>query len=345
MGFLSEKIGKWYLSHHRDLPWRKTRDPYRIWLSEIILQQTRIDQGLPYYEAFVRRFPSVQSLAAASEREVLRLWQGLGYYTRARNMLKCARIVVRVHGARFPQTTAGLRTLPGIGAYTAAAVSSMAFNERVAVVDGNVQRLLSRYYGVATPMDTARGRDQFFHLAQTDLANNAPGTHNQAMMEFGALYCTPRNPACGLCVLRARCVAARKGWQQRLPVKKKKAAVKKRYMYYLVVRNGKRIYMKRRTESDIWKGLFDFPVIERSRPLSAASLVVQLAREGITAKPSYISSTYEHTLTHQHIHSRFVVYDKLTVTDRRWRAYTFSHVDKLPKPALISRFLADHQLF
>ncbi|HEY0769642.1 MAG TPA: A/G-specific adenine glycosylase, partial [Sphingobacteriaceae bacterium] len=230
--YFPDKIVKWYSENKRSLPWRETKDPYRIWLSEIILQQTRVAQGLPYYLRFVERFPTVSHLASAPQDEVLRLWQGLGYYTRARNLQKCAQTIVEKYSRKFPRTYAELISLPGIGEYTAAAIASISFNEKVAVVDGNVFRVLSRVFGIDTPINSAEGKKGFSKLANDLIHETAPADYNQGLMEFGALFCTPKNPKCEECVFRKSCHAFQNGLQQQLPVKLKSKASRKRYFYY-----------------------------------------------------------------------------------------------------------------
>src|SRR5690349_7153792 len=226
--YFSEKVVKWYEKNKRDLPWRETRDPYKIWLSEIILQQTRVSQGMPYYLRFIEKFPTVAALASASEQEVLRLWQGLGYYTRARNLHKCAKKVATDYKSVFPYSFDELKKLPGIGDYTAAAIASIAYQEPVAVVDGNVFRVLSRVFGIETEINSPKGKKDFTQLANELISKKHPEKHNQAMMEFGALYCTPKNPSCTDCVFSSQCFAFKKNLQLVLPVKTKNKAARKR---------------------------------------------------------------------------------------------------------------------
>jgi len=348
----SPKVVEWYLEHHRNLPWRKTRDPYRIWLSEIILQQTRVLQGLPYFEEFVRRYPSVQSLAAAKERDVLRLWQGLGYYSRARNLHKCAKVVTQVFQGHFPADVDSLRELPGIGDYTAAAIASMAFDVPVAVVDGNVYRVLSRIFGIRNDILSTRGKRTFAELANQLVPNVGPGLHNQAIMEFGALFCTPRNPRCTECPFQRTCIALKDSSQHTLPVKRKKKKPSSRYFYYFVVEEASKLRMKERRGRDIWTGLFDFPLYESSKPLKEKELIKYLpASRKRNTNPSeghFISSTYRHVLTHQIIHARFIqlpggstksVLLRSTLKDSSM--FTKKEVMSLPKPVLIGKYLHD----
>ena len=276
----SETLLQWYDRHGRDLPWRRTRDPYAIWLSEIILQQTRIAQGTAYWERFMARFPDVRSLAEASEDEVLRLWEGLGYYSRARNLLKAARQIVGM-GA-FPDTLEGIRSLKGVGEYTAAAIGSFAFGLPAAVVDGNVYRVLSRYYGIDTPIGTTAARKSFTALAQSLLPEGRPGDFNQAIMDFGATMCTPAAPACLTCPIADSCTALLEGRVASLPVRKAAVTVQTRELTYLYLRCNGQTPVRRRGAGDIWQGLWE-PLTEQLPGLEA-----QLLRKGV-----------RHQLTHR----------------------------------------------
>jgi A/G-specific adenine glycosylase len=348
--YFSDKVVKWYESNKRELPWRETRDPYKIWLSEIILQQTRVNQGLPYYLKFVEKFPDVAALAIASQQEVLRLWQGLGYYTRARNLHKCAQEVVNTCGGVFPENFASLRKLSGIGDYTAAAIASIVFKEKVAVVDGNVFRVLSRIFGIEKAINSPEGKKVFTLLANELINNNRPDLHNQAMMEFGALYCTPKNPECSVCVFGPTCVAARNNMQHLLPVKVKPKASRKRYFYYFVIQKGKTLLMKKREEKDIWQGLFDFFLVEKSKPEKIENLIAQVNavnKVNIHNDSIEVSSSYKHILTHQIILSKFILVKKIqsgNLGKERFKFYSVKKIADLPKPVLISRFLTDYQL-
>lgn len=344
--YFSRKIVEWYQQNKRELPWRSTKDPYYIWLSEVILQQTRVIQGLPYYQRFIEKFPTVTALASASERQILRLWQGLGYYTRARNLHKCAKTISKLHGGKFPNSYSELRLLPGVGDYTAAAVASIAFNEPVAVVDGNVFRVLSRIFGISTPINSTQGKREFNTLANSLVPKQAPDVFNQGMMEFGATFCTPKNPSCPTCVFKRGCVAFQQSLQLSLPVKLKKKESKKRYFYYLVFKRGESLLMKQRTEKDIWFGLYDFPVIERNSPVNISEeLNASSWSEMIGAKSSIsFSQPYTHILTHQTIVSQFIFIEqpkKRTNLGKNERFYSLKQIIDLPKPVLVSRFLND----
>ena len=257
----AETLLRWYGENGRDLPWRRTRDPYAIWLSEIILQQTRIAQGMAYWERFMARFPSVDDLAAASEDEVLRLWEGLGYYSRARNLHAAAKQIVSLGG--FPTTLEGIRALKGVGDYTAAAIGSIAFDLPAAVVDGNVYRVLARYYGIATPVGTTQAKKEFTALAQALLPEDRAAAFNQAMMDFGAIQCTPAAPDCSVCPLAPRCDALRTGRIGLLPVKKAPTPVKTRLLDYIYIRCNGFTAIRRRGPGDIWQGLWEPLCYER----------------------------------------------------------------------------------
>lgn len=248
-------ILQWFQDNGRALPWRDTRDPYAIWLSEIILQQTRIEQGLPYWERFMRHWHTVEELAAASEDEVLREWQGLGYYSRARNLHTAAKQIVEMGG--FPRTLEGIKRLKGVGDYTAAAIGSIAFDLPAAVVDGNVYRVLARHYGISTPINTTEGKKEFTALAQELLPARQASAFNQAMMDFGAIQCTPQSPLCLSCPLQESCIALREDRVAALPVKRKMLKVKERHLTYIYIRYKGRTAIHRRQAGDIWQGLYE----------------------------------------------------------------------------------------
>jgi A/G-specific adenine glycosylase len=305
----SREINTWYQHQKRDLPWRNTKNPYFIWLSEIILQQTRVDQGLHYYLNFTQAYPSVFDLAQADEEEVLKLWQGLGYYSRARNLHASAKQIVALHKGVFPSNYLSILALKGVGTYTAAAISSICFKLPYAVVDGNVYRLLSRYFGIATPIDVRKGVQQFEELAQELLDKKAPGDHNQAMMEFGAMQCKPKNPVCNDCPLRARCVAFNTSKVDSLPVKSKKLKQKDRFFNYLIIKSEYEVIIKKRTGKDIWKNLYDFPLIENDKKLRKEEIIASAHWTEIMQKNDYIiqsiSNCIVHQLSHQRIHTTF----------------------------------------
>lgn len=339
----SVKLITWYNSHHRPLPWRATSDPYKIWLSEIILQQTRVAQGLPYYQSFVDTFPTVKALAAAREQTVLRLWQGLGYYSRARNLHACAKHVAKQLGGVFPNTYHELLKLPGIGPYTAAAIASFAFNEPVAVVDGNVFRMLARIFGIDNDISTAAGKEFFLTKANQLLDQKRPGLFNQAMMEFGATHCKPIAPGCDDCIFKKQCVAYTRDLIHLLPVKTNKIKPKKRYFTYLVFYRDGKLAMKQRLGKDIWKGLYDFPLIELN--LRAALSWIAKNEPAIKASRENIVHQAKHVLTHQVIDAAFVGVEVskglANFGNQELEFYSPRQVHKLPKPTLITRFLAE----
>ena len=306
MNILHDTLINWFAKNRRDLPWRHSPSPYQVWLSEIILQQTRVNQGWDYYLRFIERWPTVADLAQASEEEVLKMWQGLGYYSRARNLHHCAQQVVNEYGGQFPADF----QLKGIGDYTAAAIASIAFNLPHAVVDGNVYRVLSRLYDIDTPININEGQTLFAQLANELLNREQPGLHNQAMMEFGALHCTPKNPNCLLCPLQAQCLAFAHQTVMQRPVKLPKVKVTTRYFNYLVIRINGSLYLHKRSDNDIWKNLYDFPCIESGTPMTVEEVVasekfIQLIEE----KPfsiTKVSPVYTHKLTHRTLLAQFI---------------------------------------
>ena len=296
MADFTAKIEQWYRQHKRALPWRETTDPYYIWLSEIILQQTRVEQGWAYYERFVSAFPSVQALAAASEEQVLLLWQGLGYYSRARNLLKAAQQIAAL--GSFPSDYKSILSLPGVGPYTAAAIASFSFGQPCAVVDGNVFRVLSRYFGIETSIDSTKGRKEFLALADELLDKKRPALYNQAIMDFGAVVCKPSGTGCSFCPLNETCMAYAQNLVEHLPVKEKKMGQKTRWLSYVYVcTDEEEVLISRRTKDDIWKGLYEFPMIESSEDLSLASLQ-QLFPQGLW---TMLRHGFVHQLTHQRL--------------------------------------------
>lgn len=284
----TQTILRWWADNGRDLPWRRTREPYAVWLSEIILQQTRIAQGTAYWHRFLERFPTVEQLAAAPEDEVLRLWEGLGYYSRARNLHAAAQQIVALGG--FPRTLEGIRSLKGVGDYTAAAIGSICFGLPAAVVDGNVYRVLARYFGLAVPVGTGAAKKEFTALAQRLLPEDAPADFNQGMMDFGAMQCTPQRPDCEVCPLRDSCHAFRTGRVSLLPVKKPAAALQERHFNYIYVRFQRQSAIRRRGPGDIWQGLYE--------PLVLPHPAGRLIRSGV-----------KHQLTHRTLYADFYLWE------------------------------------
>lgn len=342
----TDQVIKWYHFHKRDLPWRGIKDPYKIWLSEIILQQTRVVQGLPYYQKFVKRFPTVFDLARASEQEVLRLWQGLGYYSRARNLHACAQMVANEYSGQFPDTYEELLKLKGVGKYTAAAIASFAFNRPAAVLDGNVYRVLSRVFGIEEDIAGTRGARVFGEQANRLISQEKPADYNQGIMEFGAIQCTPVNPSCGLCPLSEGCYAYNRNARARLPVKSKKVKIRIRHFAYWVLTDGEHYYMKERGEKDVWQGLYDFYLVERPDRPDAEELMPELTR--LAQEPILLSdesAEYKHILTHQRIFAKFY---RVVLKQPGWpgklegmKPYTVEEIKELPKPKLIQNYLED----
>lgn len=333
---ISPLLIDWYQVHKRDLPWRDIQDPYRIWVSEIILQQTRVNQGLDYYFRFIERFPNVQSLAEASEEEVLKYWQGLGYYSRARNLHKAAKIIVSQYQAIFPDTYQTIISLPGIGVYTAAAICSFAFNLPFAVVDGNVYRVLSRLFDIHTPIDSTEGVKLFKVLAQELLDDRRAGTHNQAIMEFGALQCVPNNPDCTVCPLSHLCIAYANNTVSSLPVKQQKIQVKNRYFNYLLFAQGTTTWLQQRTDKDIWKKLYEFPLIESEQLLNKQDLLAHpyfkelIGHNKLAFEVISIGKSHKHVLTHQRIFAQLIhIVIKGDAKGKKWGQFVKISLDEL----------------
>jgi len=336
----SNEITAWYENNKRDLPWRKTKDPYLIWLSEIILQQTRVEQGLSYYLKFSSAYPTVQSFAKAEESQILKLWQGLGYYSRARNMHFTAKYICTNLNGVFPSNYKELLSLKGVGEYTAAAISSFCYNEKKAVVDGNVFRVLSRYYGINTPIDTTNGKKEFFRLANELIEGKNPGNHNQAIMEFGALLCKPKNPSCNICSLAESCIAFNKNTISKFPVKSKKISQKKRYFNYYVITDGKSLYFEQRNKKDIWEKLYQFPVIETTDEVfetPKSSILQHLTLELIDVK------SLKHVLSHQIIFAKFWLFksSKNIAHKNNVKCVRIKDIDNYAVPKLVENYLKE----
>lgn len=348
MHWFSESLLTWYKRHKRDLPWRNTNDPYAIWLSEIILQQTQVAQGLAYYQRFISAFPTVKHLASASEDEVLKLWQGLGYYSRARNLHATAKMIMSDFQGVFPQLHPQILSLKGVGDYTAAAIASFAFNLPHAVVDGNVYRLLSRVFGIALPIDSSLGKKTFKELADELLDRKKPALHNQAIMEFGSQFCKPVNPDCPSCIFNSRCIARESGQVGLLPVKEKKTKVRNRYLHYLVLCDAKaQLMLHKRQEGDIWQGLYEFNLVEKesAKPLIKTEIEEALLQAG-ARKPvlMQVSDVYKHVLSHQHLFATFYVYRVMFKASVQHHLFTKKALEQIPFPRLIEKFTTDCEL-
>lgn len=345
--YFQHEIVAWYLKNKRDLPWRGTTNPYVIWLSEIILQQTRVEQGLPYFNKFLENFPDVEAFANASEEKVLKLWQGLGYYSRGRNMLFTAKYVMQHYHGNFPTAYIDLIKLKGVGEYTAAAISSFSSNEKKAVVDGNVYRVLARYFGIEEPINSSLGQKMFANLAQELIDGQEPSVYNQAMMEFGALHCKPKSPKCPTCPVKSGCVALRDKKVDILPVKLKKIKIRKRWFNYFVGKTDDEILAKQRKPGDVWQHLYDFPLIETDgtefeSSLEFAENVKNMFGEQVVIKPL---ETKKHILTHQIIYVQFFAIDNYIVNFNQHTEIKSVKIDDfkhLPHPKIIGDFIEKH---
>ena len=334
----------WYQQNKRDLPWRVKNDPYFVWVSEIILQQTRVDQGTAYYLRFIERFPDVKTLANAPENEVLKVWQGLGYYSRARNMHTAARQIMNEFNGIFPDTYINIVKLKGVGNYTAAAIASISFGLPYAAIDGNVYRVLSRVFGIDTPIDSTMGKQEFSNLANQLLDPKNPAVFNEAMMEFGALQCTPQNPDCNRCPLRDQCIAFARNEIANLPVKSKQTIVKNRFFNYLFIRQEEFFYLEKREENDIWRNLYQFPLIESQKALSIEELLTneqfRSIFKGTEVSIDSVSPEIIHVLTHQRLHVRFIeITIPGTKTPFPWVKVLPNEVHDFPVPKPIDNFL------
>ena len=348
MDAISSRILAWYDEHKRDLPWRATRDPYRIWISEIILQQTRVAQGYDYFVRFVERFPTVEALAVAHEDEVMRMWQGLGYYSRARNLHAAAKDVV-ARGA-FPRSYEEIRTLKGVGDYTAAAIASFAFDEPVAAVDGNVCRVWARMFGVDVPIDTTQGKHMIAEIAQTMLPEAQAAKYNQAIMEFGALQCVPKSPDCLSCPLADKCVALAEGRVEVLPAKAHKVKVTPRYLNYLYIHNATELLLHKRTENDIWQNLYELPLVETEAPVEGEALMQMedyAAWHALIPYYIYKGATrgVKHVLSHRVLHASFhelEVKGELPCPEG-FVVVPYEELHRYALPRLIERYLAGEE--
>ena len=338
----SATLTAWYSVNKRDMPWRNTKNPYYIWLSEIILQQTQYKQGLPYYEAFINTFPTIFDLANANEQDVLKLWQGLGYYSRARNLHYTAKYIAFELNGEFPKTYKKLLELKGVGDYTASAIASICFNEPKAVVDGNVYRVLSRYFNIDTPINSTKGIKEFKALATELIDVNAPSTYNQAIMEFGAIQCKPKNPDCITCPLNSSCFALQKNKINLLPVKLKTTKVSNKFMNFMVViSNDKQILFEKRTQKGIWQNLYQFPLIETDTSLSINTFkshpkITEFIKTNTIDYRLYNEEDIIHKLSHQHLYTKFWIIE----TDQLpTKGIPIKDLKKYPTSILISNFI------
>jgi len=345
------QLARWYVTNKRNLPWRHTQDAYQIWISEVILQQTKVVQGLPYFYKFVALFPTVEDLAKADQQQVLHCWQGLGYYSRARNMHFTAQLVVKEYGGHFPTTFSSLLRLKGIGPYTAAAVASFSCNEDVAVLDGNVMRVLCRLFNIEKDIAEEKTKKELQLLANNLLPVGGSAIHNQAIMELGALICTPRNPKCEVCPINEYCLALANDTIALLPVKSNKMKMKTRYFNYIVLKDDAgTFWMKKRDQADIWEGLWDFYLIETENP--APSLSNLMAEINVGAALTFLESTTQikHQLTHQTIWATFLIFEVTQpsvdfTTENKLVAMDKEGIKSVPKPVLINKFLKSYLIF
>jgi A/G-specific adenine glycosylase len=331
----------WYLQKNRDLPWRKTKNPYFVWLSEIMLQQTRVAQGMAYYLKFTEEFPTVFDLAKADESTVLKMWQGLGYYSRARNLHHTAKVISNDLNGVFPTTYKEIIKLKGIGDYTASAIASICFEEPTAVVDGNVYRVLSRYFGIKTAINSTPGIKEFKALAQTLIDEKQAGTYNQALMDFGALHCKPQNPLCETCPFADSCVAFEKKLTKELPVKEKKIKVRNRYFNFLVIKtDDHKTILSERKGKGIWQGLYQFPLIETEKSSDKKEIITSEKFMNLFPEETTISlfnkKEIVHKLSHQHLHTQFWIVETANLPEAE---INWTEIEKYPVPVLIANFL------
>ena len=340
--YISNTLIDWYEQNKRELPWRNITDPYKIWISEIILQQTRVNQGLGYYLRFIERFPTIKDLASAEEDEVLKYWQGLGYYSRARNLHKAAKQITTLYAGTFPNKHLDIIKLAGIGDYTAAAICSFAYNDYFAVVDGNVYRVLSRIFGIETPIDSTAGKKEFAELAQNILSTKKPGIHNQAIMEFGALQCTPNSPNCPNCPLSGQCKAYKSDIISILPVKSKKTKVSNRFFNYLFIELNGSTFLQKRTAKDVWQNLYEFPLIEVNALLNSTELFENEIFKQLTTGISEVqilktSNPMKHILSHRVIYAQFFTI-KISNLNEALKTITETPINQIDKFA-VSRLM------
>ena len=330
----SLKLIKWYGKNKRNLPWRKTKNPYKIWISEIILQQTKVDQGLPYYLRFIKKFPNVHDLAKANENLVLKLWQGLGYYSRARNLHYSSKFISNSLNGEFPKTYDKLIELKGVGKYTASAIASFAFNEKKAVLDGNVFRVLSRYFGIEDPIDTTAGSKIFEKIALLNLPKKNVDTYNQSVMEFGALQCKPARPKCKSCPLNNKCWALNNNKIFSLPIKSKKIVKKERFFNFIVLKSEKFIFLEKRIKNDIWKNMYQFPLFEE--PIETFSPPKDLIKTSILSRKTEVT----HLLTHQKLNIVFWEFNiKKLFENKKYEKIEMKKLKEYAVPKIIENYL------
>jgi len=349
---IAKSLINWYEQNKRDLPWREYHDPYKIWLSEVILQQTRVDQGLPYFIKFVEKYPTVYHLEEASIDDVLRSWQGLGYYSRARNLHKCAKTIVHDHNGKFPTTRQELLELPGIGPYTSAAIASLAFGNKDAVIDGNVIRVITRLYGIEDDIGKGKTIMQIKMIVDELIPKSNPGLFNQAIMEFGALHCTPKKPSCDTCEFLGLCAAQKNGTQNKIPYKYRKTKIRLRFFNYLLIKINGKYLLRKRIERDIWNGLFEFFLIETNSEIGFDNFQLP---EKLIQNPHLWdlrneSPSHKHLLSHQTIFCRFFEigmsenFEYNSMDWKEYKLYSNEEIDHLPKSVLIDRYFGEKKI-
>ena len=350
--FFTKALLDWFESNDRPLPWKGEKNPYYIWLSEIILQQTRVEQGLPYFEKFKTNFPTIFDLANAPEDKVMKMWEGLGYYSRARNLHFTAKFIANTLNGTFPNTFETILDLKGVGPYTAAAIASFAYNLPHAVVDGNVFRVLSRVFGIATPIDSTLGKKEFNRLAAKLLAQKEPGIYNQAIMDFGATLCTPANPDCARCPMQEICVASKDSLISSLPVKSKKIKKRERHFNYLVFKRTDTIILNKRNKKDIWLNLYDFPLVEANTILSKTALIKHPTFLNIIGQSKYIiqkaSKPFKQLLTHQKIIAAFweiQLNSPLIINDTSFFEVNQKNINNFAFPKIVDLYFQDKSLY
>ncbi len=348
--FFTRSLLKWNDQYNtREMPWKGEPDPYKIWLSEIILQQTRVEQGWDYYQRFITVFPTIQKLAKAPETKVFKMWEGLGYYSRCKNLIHTAKFISKNYAGKFPDQYEQLLALKGIGNYTAAAIASFAFNLPYAVIDGNVYRVLSRYFGISTAIDEPAGKQYFATLANELLDKQKPGIYNQAIMDLGAVICKPRNPDCADCPLNRHCVAFLQQTVHQLPVKAKRLERKQRWLYYFIIKHRGKIWVRKRGLGDIWENLYEFVLVETEKEYTPTavwklSAVKKIFGQLDPAKAAF-SQKIRQQLTHQQIHGQFIeVHTNTPMTIKGYEQVSLKTIDKLPFPRLISGYLAENRI-
>lgn len=341
MNNFNRLIINWYRRNKRDLPWRETKNPYFIWLSEVILQQTKVNQGLKYYEKFTTNYPTVQDLANASEQSILNDWQGLGYYSRARNLHASAKQIMNEFDGIFPSSYNEIKKLKGVGEYTASAIASFAFDLPHSVLDGNVYRVLARYFDVSTPIDSTEGQKSFMYLANEMRPETDVNTYNQAIMEFGALQCTPVNPDCSICPLSSTCLAKINDTIKERPIKKNKIKITNRYFHYLHFQDSKSTVLEKRTEKDIWLNMYQFPLIEKQKEIEPIQIIKEIQQSHFIKNIS-IKHKEKHILSHQHINTMFYLINEIPASilnNPNYIVIDKSELSNYPIPRLIDRYL------